>query len=578
MPTSLSATAISPTQINLAWTLADSSDTSVELFLSTNGSSFAPLTTLGAGATSYNNTGLSGSTTYYYYVEAINGVGPSGNSNTASTKTPAAPTVPGSPTSLTATAASPTQINLAWTLADSTDTSVQLFRSTNDSTFTALTTLGAGATTYSDTGLSGSTTYYYYVEAINAVGPSGNSNTASAKTPAAPTVPGAPTSLTATAASTSQINLAWTLADSTDTSVELFRSTNASTFTALTTLGAGATSYSDTGLTASTTYSYYVEAINAVGPSGNSNTASAATQAPTGTTAVYLSSLPFVGTPTNGWGPVMRNVTVGAGNGNPANSNPLTIKGVVYPHGLGTHAYSSVTFALNGQYSTFNSYIGIDDEVGGAPGEVYFQVWGDGVELYGSPLVTVSTPTVSVNVGVAGVQQLTLIVNQGGSTNAFDHSDWAEARVVPNGVPVPTAPAAPTKLCRHRDFAQPDQSQLDFGGQHGYQRADLSLDQQYELHGLDDPGRRRDFLQRHRRVEFHDVLLLRGRNQCRGALGQFQYGIDQDTGRSHRARRQPTWPPPPLLPRRSTSPGPWLTPLTPAWKSIVPLTIRPSRR
>ncbi len=55
---------------------------------------------------------------------------------------------------------------------------------------------------------------------------------------------------------------------------------------------------------------------------------------------VFLSDLPFVGTPVNGWGPVVRDRSVGAGDG--VNTNSLTLKGVAYPKGLGVHAYSSV--------------------------------------------------------------------------------------------------------------------------------------------------------------------------------------------------------------------------------------------
>ncbi len=214
--------------------------------------------------------------------------------------------------------------------------------------------------------------------------------------------------------------------------MEVFRSTDGATFAPLVTLPTGTTTYGDTGLSASIKYYYYVDAVNGVGNSANSNTAFATTQ-PAGVAQpdVYLSNLPFVGTPINGWGPVMRNVTVGAGNGNPANSNPLTLKGVVYPEGLGVHAYSSVTFALNNQYSTFESNIGIDDEVAQNNGSVYFQVWGDGVELYTSPLVTARTATIALDVDVTGVEQLTLIVVQGGSTNANDHADWADAKLVP---------------------------------------------------------------------------------------------------------------------------------------------------
>jgi fibronectin type 3 domain-containing protein len=52
------------------------------------------------------------------------------------------------------------------------------------------------ATSYTDTGLTNGTTYYYVVTAVNSAGESGNSNQASA-TPTTP--PAAPTSLVATA-------------------------------------------------------------------------------------------------------------------------------------------------------------------------------------------------------------------------------------------------------------------------------------------------------------------------------------------------------------------------------------------
>src|SRR5207244_5810305 len=97
----------------------------------------------------------------------------------------------------------------------------------------------------------------------------------------APTVP---TGLTATAVSTSQINLSWTA--STDnvgvTGYKIFRNT-VQVGTATT------TSYSDTRLSASTTYTYTVLAYDAAGNnSAQSAPASATTQ---GVTPVTVSSL-----------------------------------------------------------------------------------------------------------------------------------------------------------------------------------------------------------------------------------------------------------------------------------------------
>ena len=97
-------------------------------------------------------------------------------------------TAPPAPTNLSATAVSGSQINLSWTASTSScAVSYNVFRSTT-SGFTPSTsnriTSGVTGTTFSDTGLAGSTTYFYVVEATNSGGTSGPSNQASATTPA----------------------------------------------------------------------------------------------------------------------------------------------------------------------------------------------------------------------------------------------------------------------------------------------------------------------------------------------------------------------------------------------------------
>ena len=93
-------------------------------------------------------------------------------------------------------------------------------------------------------------------------------------TGAPPPPPTAPTNLTATAASSSQINLSWTNTSSTQTGVKIERSTDNVSFTQIAVAGATAVSYPDSGLSASTTYSYRVRATSASGDSPYSNTAS----------------------------------------------------------------------------------------------------------------------------------------------------------------------------------------------------------------------------------------------------------------------------------------------------------------
>jgi len=95
-----------------------------------------------------------------------------------------------------------------------------------------------------------------------------------------PPPPTAPTNLAATAAGSSQINLSWNNTSTSQTGVKVERSTDNVTFTQITVAGATAASYSDVGLSASTTYFYRVRATNASGDSAYSNTASAMTQSP----------------------------------------------------------------------------------------------------------------------------------------------------------------------------------------------------------------------------------------------------------------------------------------------------------
>jgi hypothetical protein len=98
---------------------------------------------------------------------------------------------------------------------------------------------------------------------------------------AATASPTAPIGLSTNAISASQINLSWRDMSSTETGFRIERKIGiGGTYSEITTVGADATSYSDTGLSASTTYYYRVRAYNAIGNSAYTNEASATTQAP----------------------------------------------------------------------------------------------------------------------------------------------------------------------------------------------------------------------------------------------------------------------------------------------------------
>ena len=87
-PTGLTATAMSRTQVNLAWVGPSNNESGFRIERSTlSGTAYTVIATVGANVTSYASTGLKPNKSYYYRVRAYNGSGDSTYSNTATAKT-----------------------------------------------------------------------------------------------------------------------------------------------------------------------------------------------------------------------------------------------------------------------------------------------------------------------------------------------------------------------------------------------------------------------------------------------------------------------------------------------------------
>ncbi|MFN7141186.1 MAG: fibronectin type III domain-containing protein, partial [Limisphaerales bacterium] len=92
-------------------------------------------------------------------------------------------TPPAAPSGLSATTASHSQINLTWTDNSTNEENFVVARSTTaGGPYTDIAILSANSTSYSDTGLSQNTTYYYVVRSRNASGSSANTAEVNATT------------------------------------------------------------------------------------------------------------------------------------------------------------------------------------------------------------------------------------------------------------------------------------------------------------------------------------------------------------------------------------------------------------
>jgi fibronectin type 3 domain-containing protein len=296
-PTNLTATAAGPVQINLSWTASTEPGGTISQYLieRCQGAGCANFAQVGTSTTtSFNNAGLTASTSYTYRVRAsdtLNNLGPYSATATAVT---GAPTLT-APSGLTATTASPVQINLSWAASTETGGTISkyLIERCQGAGCSNFAQVGTSTTTsFDDMALVGSTSYSYRVRATDAANNFSPYSTTATATTSAPVLT-APSNLSATAVSSSQINLAWSASTETGGTlsgylVERCSGAGCSNFAQIAT--PATTSYNDTGLTASTSYSYRVRATDALGNlSPYSSTATAST--PSSSIAVTISPL-----------------------------------------------------------------------------------------------------------------------------------------------------------------------------------------------------------------------------------------------------------------------------------------------
>jgi titin len=273
-----------------------------------------------ANATSFSSTsstsatasGLTSADTYGFFVVAVNADGETSSHSNIVTEQPDVTGPPSAPLSLrvSTTANGTTPVNtLSWNApanaGSANSVSYNVYEGTPTGSHTYL--ASTSSTTYTQsTGLNPATSYSYYVQAATVLGVSGASNGATITTGDA--TPGAPTGLAAAPVTTSgSVSLSWNApADQGlgNLTYSVLIDGAAPTGTELVTTTSGSTSATVSGLSATTQYSFTVQANSAssaggtpVAHSGPSNSVSvtptapsAPTNAPTGLTATAASA------------------------------------------------------------------------------------------------------------------------------------------------------------------------------------------------------------------------------------------------------------------------------------------------
>lgn len=117
---------------------------------------------------------------------------------------------------------------------------------------------------------------------------------------------------------------------------------------------------------------------------------------------------------------------------------PLSIGGVTFKRGVGTHAESKLWVVLDGGAGKYNASVGVDDAAGES-GSVVFKVKGDGRTLFDSGKMRCGDAAKTIDIPLDGVTNLLLLVTDAGDGTTSDHGNWADARFTISGKEASTA-------------------------------------------------------------------------------------------------------------------------------------------
>jgi hypothetical protein len=107
----------------------------------------------------------------------------------------------------------------------------------------------------------------------------------------------------------------------------------------------------------------------------------------------------------------------------------ITLDGKRYDKGLALHAYTALTYKLDGEYQYFSAVIGVDDGVGGSDGPTIVRLEGNNGQEIKSWTIKRTDKPMPVRVSVKDVQRLKIIVSSGELLDLGKHVDLADAKL-----------------------------------------------------------------------------------------------------------------------------------------------------
>lgn len=143
-----------------------------------------------------------------------------------------------------------------------------------------------------------------------------------------------------------------------------------------------------------------------------------------GADAIWLSSLDMTKV-IQGWGAAQPDQSV--------TQTPLSVGGLKFAHGVGTHAESRIYLDLNGGTEMFTALCGVDDNAKSDTGRIVFRIYADGILLWHSPEMKRGDQPVPVHLPLRGVKSLVLLAQSVNGAIDFCHADWLTAQFTVTG-------------------------------------------------------------------------------------------------------------------------------------------------